>query len=88
MATPFSFDQNSNLHRRTSKILKMPVDHKRINGPENTIPYKLYTKLNVKTFKEALQDAVKNGVRNDKRKLDEHRRICKQAIETPSHSYY
>ncbi|KAI4466507.1 exosome complex component [Holotrichia oblita] len=53
----------------------MPVDHKRINGPENTIPYKLYTKLNVKSFKEALQDAVKNGVRNDKRKLDQHRRI-------------
>ncbi|KAI4466531.1 exosome complex component [Holotrichia oblita] len=39
----------------------MPVDHKRINGPENTIPYKLYTKLNVKSFKEALQDAVKNA---------------------------
>lgn len=53
----------------------MPVDHKRINGPENTTPYKLYTKLNVKGFKELLQAAVNNGIRNDKRKCDQHRRI-------------
>ncbi|GJQ80746.1 hypothetical protein Trydic_g9338 [Trypoxylus dichotomus] len=55
------------------------LNHKRINGPENTIPYKLYTKLNVKSVKEILQEAVNNGIRGDKRKLDQHRRIFMKA---------
>lgn len=56
----------------------MPVDYRRIAAPENTIPYRLYTKLNTKSFHERLSEAVKeNGIRADGRKGDEHRKICK-----------
>ncbi|XP_022907300.1 exosome complex component MTR3-like [Onthophagus taurus] len=54
----------------------MPVDHKRINGPENTVPYRLYTKLNVKSFKELFSETVnENGSRLDLRKPNHHRKI-------------
>ncbi|XP_065168184.1 exosome complex component MTR3-like [Atheta coriaria] len=54
----------------------MPIDNRRINGPENTVPYTLFTKLNTKSFKEQVQDAIPvNGKRSDGRKHLEHRKI-------------
>lgn len=56
----------------------MPVDNRRIAAPENTIPYRLYTKLNTKSFEQCLEEAVsKEGIRSDGRKTNEHRKICK-----------
>lgn len=58
----------------------MPTDHRRIIGPENTVPYRLYTKLNSCPFNERFNQAVKNGIRLDGRKLDEHRKLCKYSL--------
>ncbi|XP_063918492.1 exosome complex component MTR3-like isoform X2 [Zophobas morio] len=55
----------------------MPIDHKRINGPEITIPYQLFDKLNTKSGKSQFKDFVKsNGVRIDGRSANDHRKIC------------
>ncbi|XP_017771945.1 PREDICTED: exosome complex component MTR3-like [Nicrophorus vespilloides] len=52
----------------------MPVDLKRINGPENTVSYKLYTPS--KTFKEELKCLFKsNNKRQDGRNSLEHRKM-------------
>lgn len=55
----------------------MPIDHKRINGPEITIPYQLFEKLNTQSLKSQFDQEISNGTRKDGRKLDEHRKICK-----------
>lgn len=51
----------------------MPVDNKRITGPEVTIPYDLF----VKSTKELNEVPLSKEVRKDNRKFDEHRKICK-----------
>ncbi|KAJ8925372.1 hypothetical protein NQ315_009203 [Exocentrus adspersus] len=53
----------------------MPKDHKRINGPEETVPYNLFTKLNTKTLLTKFEEAVCNGKRTDLRVPEEHRKI-------------
>ncbi|EFA06035.2 exosome complex component MTR3 [Tribolium castaneum] len=54
----------------------MPVDHKRINGPEISIPYQLFDKLNTKSLKTQFSEIVQpNGTRADGRTSTEHRKI-------------
>ncbi|XP_018562839.1 exosome complex component MTR3-like isoform X2 [Anoplophora glabripennis] len=53
----------------------MPKDHKRINGPEETVPYNLFAKLNIKTLSKQFKEAVNNGKRIDSRTTEEHRKI-------------
>lgn len=52
----------------------MPIDHKRINGPENSESYLLYSTDNVS--KEMYTNLFVEGKRLDDRKPDEHRKIC------------
>lgn len=59
----------------------MPKDHKRINGPEETVPYNLFAKLNTKSLSKQFKEAVNNGKRVDARTIDEHRKICKFLIK-------
>lgn len=53
----------------------MPIDNKRITGPEITTPYQLFTNQKAwnENFAESLTD---NGLRLDGRKTCEHRKIC------------
>ncbi|XP_045474360.1 exosome complex component MTR3-like [Harmonia axyridis] len=54
----------------------MPIDHKRINGPEDAVPYKLYTKLNTKSLKEQYKSCISDdGFRKDGRTILEHRSL-------------
>lgn len=55
----------------------MPIDHKRINGPDETLPYYLFSKLNTQSLLQKLHEVVKNDKRQDNRSLLEHRKICK-----------
>lgn len=52
----------------------MPFDQKRINGPENSFPYKQYVEVkeNVKQTKEF------DEKRDDGRKMQEHRKLAIQ----------
>lgn len=58
----------------------MPVDHKRINGPEETVSYYLFTKLNTKSLKFQFSESIQEGKRVDGRTPLEHRKICKSLI--------
>lgn len=51
----------------------MPIDQKRLNGPEVTVPYHIYSDLDEKS------DKVKHDLseRSDKRTNNEMRKICK-----------
>lgn len=53
----------------------MPIDSKRIAGPEATVPYQLFTEQKPwnQAFTESLTEA---GLRLDGRKTTEHRKIC------------
>lgn len=55
----------------------MPVDHKRINGPDETYPYSLYAKTNKQSLNEKYEDIKRTGQRSDSRTFLEHRKICK-----------
>ena len=56
----------------------MPLDNKRITGPEKTIPYEVFIESRHKTFNELLKDVIStDGLRNDGRKANDHRKICK-----------
>lgn len=55
----------------------MPTDHKRINGPEETLPYYLFTKLNTQSQSHKVKDILKAKKRNDDRPPLDHRKICK-----------
>lgn len=54
----------------------MASDLKRIPAPES-IPYHLTARQKTKTHKEQLAITLENGKRQDKRKFDEARKICK-----------
>lgn len=55
----------------------MPVDTKRIAGPESSMPYRLYSVKNVKTFEQLRADVFsEDNLRKDKRKLNDLRDIC------------
>lgn len=55
----------------------MPVDQKRINGPENSFSYHLYSQLNSETYENKLKHLINaEGIRKDGRKLNETRKIC------------
>lgn len=51
----------------------MPIDQKRINGPEVSVPYHMYSNINNKGH-EIKYDITK---RSDERSMDEMRKICK-----------
>ncbi|XP_044746635.1 exosome complex component MTR3-like [Coccinella septempunctata] len=54
----------------------MPIDYKRLNGPEDAVPYKLFTKLNTKSLKEQYKSCIsENGLRKDGRNILEHRKL-------------
>nr|CAI5838096.1 unnamed protein product [Callosobruchus analis] len=53
----------------------MVIDHKRINGPEDTLPYQLFIKLNRQSLSEKYKELVQNGKRQDSRTPLEHRKI-------------
>lgn len=53
----------------------MPVDNKRITGPEITIPYELFLKSCI--IKNVNKLELSHDIRKDGRKYDEHRKICK-----------
>lgn len=54
----------------------MPNDHKRINGPEETIPYYLFSKLNRQSVSQKFEEIITNGKRLDGRMLLEQRKVC------------
>lgn len=53
----------------------MPVDHKRINGPEETLPYNLFAKSDKKSLLQEYEEIVKKGKRIDSRSYLEHRKL-------------
>ncbi|KAJ8971158.1 hypothetical protein NQ314_000856 [Rhamnusium bicolor] len=53
----------------------MPIDHKRINGPDETVPYTLFTKLNTQSLSQQFNKLICNGKRSDCRMPVEHRKI-------------
>lgn len=53
----------------------MPVDHKRINGPDVSVPYRVHSKIHLTTYEEKLKEVL-NSNRKGGRKLDESRKIC------------
>lgn len=66
----------------------MPVDHRRINGPEDTVPYHLFSKLNIQSLSSKFADVYKNGKRKDDRKSNEHRKMCKYKLTYYLNNYY
>lgn len=54
----------------------MASDTKRIPAPES-IPYHLSSRQKTKTYQEKLAIVLQNGQRQDKRKFEETRKICK-----------
>ena len=54
----------------------MPIDQRRINGPETTTPYSIYVDL---TAKAAPKTTIKKELqrRGDSRKHNEFRKMCK-----------
>lgn len=56
----------------------MPIDQKRINAPDNSVPYQLYSRLILRSYQEKLEDVLnKEGKRKNGRKHHEARKICK-----------
>lgn len=55
----------------------MPLDSKRIVGPDTTVPYHLFQKRSGKSLKQSIEEAFNGDLRPDGRKLNEHRKICK-----------
>lgn len=53
----------------------MPVDHKRVNGPENSEPYQLFSDARKKVIQKEV-DTILKGLRSDGRQADELRKIC------------
>ena len=53
----------------------MPIDQRRINGPEITVPYSVYLNLNKKYNDKKIKDILKT--RDKSRKHNETRQMCK-----------
>lgn len=55
----------------------MPLDYRRFNGPEDSIPYHRFTKDFLKSYDDLHKDLIdENGSRKDGRALDEARTAC------------
>lgn len=54
----------------------MASDSKRLPAPES-IPYHLTSRQKTKTYQEKLATILQGGQRQDKRKFEEARKICK-----------
>ncbi|KAF9794735.1 hypothetical protein SFRURICE_017425 [Spodoptera frugiperda] len=55
----------------------MPLDYRRFNGPEDSIPYKRFTKDFVRSYDELFKELLDDkGVRKDGRALSEARSMC------------
>ncbi|XP_055625774.1 exosome complex component MTR3-like [Toxorhynchites rutilus septentrionalis] len=66
---------NRRLDKLHRKVLKMPVDLKRINGPEGSVPYQIFSKNRDKTFEERLAEVFNSsGRRKCDRKKSESRK--------------
>lgn len=66
------------MHAFAIKITSMPTDSRRLQGPENTNSYTLYSPNN-KTYHGLLNDLITNDEkRKDGRGFCDHRRICKK----------
>ncbi|KAF5274413.1 hypothetical protein FQA39_LY07293 [Lamprigera yunnana] len=67
-------------------------DNKRIEGPEKTFPYSLYTKFNSKlTLRNKVNEILKNEIRCQGRKFDEPRKIflkCGIVSQAKGSAYY
>lgn len=59
----------------------MASDSKRIPAPES-IPYHLTGRQKAKSYKEKLAITLEDGKRQDNRRFDEARKICKQTNKT------
>lgn len=55
----------------------MASDTKRIPAPEST-PYHLTARQKTKSYQEKLATTLHGGKRQDKRKFEEARKICRQ----------
>lgn len=53
----------------------MPIDHKRINGPEESVPYELFARLSTKKLDQNFKEVSTNKIRFDNRVLEEHRKL-------------
>ncbi|KAF7273212.1 exosome complex component MTR3-like [Rhynchophorus ferrugineus] len=53
----------------------MPIDHKRINGPEESVPYELFARLSGITSEKTFEETQSANIRTDGRKFDEQRKI-------------
>lgn len=60
----------------------MPVDHKRIRGPDDSLPYYLYSKTYNKS--KNLQ-ITRSNEREDRRSHLEHRKICEYHFQLIDH---
>jgi hypothetical protein len=59
-------------------VAKMPLDSRRLQGPENATAYSLYIPDN-KSYHDLLGEIVTSDKkRKDGRKLNDQRRICKK----------
>lgn len=54
----------------------MASDTKRIPAPEST-PYHLSSRQKTQSYQEKLETTLQDGKRQDKRKFEEARKICK-----------
>ncbi|XP_045455702.1 exosome complex component MTR3-like [Melitaea cinxia] len=56
----------------------MPLDYRRFNGPDDSIPYNRFTNEYLKSYNELHSELInENGVRKDGRCLDEARSLCR-----------
>lgn len=57
----------------------MPIDQKRINGPEGSLPYQIFGSTRDKAFQDRLEDVLDptTGNRKCNRQDTESRKYCK-----------
>ncbi|CAH1116845.1 unnamed protein product [Phaedon cochleariae] len=53
----------------------MPLDHKRINGPDETLPYSLFAKQSTPSWNQIFKELQKEGKRSDARGFLDHRKV-------------
>ncbi|GLH06790.1 Exosome complex component MTR3 [Gryllus bimaculatus] len=53
----------------------MPVDSRRNQGPDSSVPFMLYSTREKKDYKTVKSEVFKKGLRKDGRKWDQHRKV-------------
>lgn len=65
------------IHNKNQNTIKMPLDYRRFNGPEDSISYKRFTKGYLKSYDELHKELLDDKeVRKDGRALSEARSMC------------